>query len=235
MVVSLLSVMICGGGTQSEFCKARVDQNRSTITCVRRGVCFVQCKIVFVPSSIKMHQYMKKWKGSMLRNTRLQRNEYQGIKMKWTIMERLEMFTSWQRQVWRNALSRSKKLYVGKFYRMDSLSCGSKGKSSSASIILGILNKIRTKCTVRFHHDSVPGHLQSSSPASPFAKMCVDSLHILSCFATIARNPKSLFGSTCSRLPVITKREWKFTTNLFVIKNHRTPLYFLKISRVEIR
>lgn len=160
----------------------------------------------------------------MPKNTRLQRNEYQGIKMKWTIMERLEMFTSWQRQVWRNALSRSKKLYVGKFYRMDSLSCGSKGKSSSASIILGILNKIRSKCTVRFHHDSVPGHhvaaivsLQSSSPASPFAKMCVDSLHILSCFATIARNPKSLFGSTCSRLPVITKREWKkFTTNLFV-------------------
>lgn len=162
----------------------------------------------------------------MPRNTRLQRNGYQGIKMKWTIMERLEMFTSWQRQVWRNVLSRSKKLYVGTFYRMDSLSCAIKGKSSSASIILGILNKIRSKCTVRFHHDSVPGHhvparpaivsLQSSSPASPFAKMCVDSLHILSCFATIARNPKSLFGSTCSRLPVITKREWKFTTNLFV-------------------
>jgi len=121
----------------------------------------------------------------------------------WTIMKRLEMFTSWQLQGWRNALSRSKKLYVRKFYRMDTLSCGSKGKSSSASIILGILNKIRSKCTVRFHHDSVPGHhvpaivsLQSSSPASPFPKMCVDSLHIVSWFATIARSLKSLFGST---------------------------------------
>ena len=82
-------------------------------------------------------------------------------------------------------MSRSQELYVGKFYRMDSLSCGSKGKSSSASIILGILNKIRSKCTIRLHDDPVPGHhvsivsLQSRSPASPFATMCVDSLHIL--------------------------------------------------------
>ena len=80
----------------------------------------------------------------------------------------------------RNALSLSKKLYFEKFYRMGTLSCGSKGKSSSASIILGILNKIRSKGTIRFHHAPVPGHLvsatvslQSRSPASPFATMFV--------------------------------------------------------------
>ena len=59
------------------------DQNRSwTITYVwdAASVSF-NVKSFFVPSSIKMHQYMKKWKGSMLRNTGLQRNEYQGIKM----------------------------------------------------------------------------------------------------------------------------------------------------------
>ena len=77
----------------------------------------------------------------MLRNTRLQRNEHQGIKMNdYGAFGDVHILTTT-----RNALIRSKKLYVRKFYRIDTLSCGSNSKSSSASIILGILNKVRSK------------------------------------------------------------------------------------------
>ena len=55
--------MTCGGGTQSEFCKACGDQNRSTITCARCGVCFVWCKIVFhsiLDQNAPIHEKMKR-------------------------------------------------------------------------------------------------------------------------------------------------------------------------------
>ena len=144
---SFVSCDIIPGVVHSQkFAQVRRDQNRSLITCVRCKIADVRS--FFAPSSVKVHRYMKQWKGSILRNTRLQGNEYQGIKMNdyWVFGDvHILTTTSWRngRSALRT-LSRSEKLFVGKFYRMDSLSCGSKGKSSSASILLSILNKIRS-------------------------------------------------------------------------------------------
>ena len=94
--------------------------------------------------------------------------------LKWTIIERLEtdvhILTC-------NDKDEGVHLATARNYMLESFiewtlnsSCGSKDKSSSTSIILGILNKVWSKCTVRFHHDSVPGILfllPSRSPAGP--------------------------------------------------------------------
>ena len=98
-----------------------------------------------------------------------------GIKaFKGTIMERLEIsrcsHSDNDNMSVRNALSRSKILFAGKFYRMDTLFCGSKGKSSSASFIFGMLNKIRSKCTIRFHYVPVAGHHVSSIVSLQFVR-----------------------------------------------------------------
>ena len=69
----------------------------------------------------------------------------------------------------RNALSRSKVLFAGKFFRMDTLFCGSKGKSFTASFIFGMLNKIRSKCTIQFHYVPVAAHHVSSIVSSKIA------------------------------------------------------------------
>ena len=110
---------IWGVAHSRKFAQARGDQNRSTITCVRRGVCFALCKIVFhsiLDQNAPTHEAMKRKYAKEYSTA-----EKMSIKtLKWTIIERVEMFTSWQRQhvnyPARNVLSRSKKLYAGKFF-----------------------------------------------------------------------------------------------------------------------
>ena len=63
IVVSLISVMICGGGTQLEFCKACRDQNWSAMTCVRCSTFFVRRKIMFcsiLDQNAPIHEKMKR-------------------------------------------------------------------------------------------------------------------------------------------------------------------------------
>ena len=135
-----------GGGVHCrKFAQARRDQNRSTIWYVIRGVFSVNVRPIFVPSSIKMHQYIKRGKGSLLRNTRLQRNEYQGIKRDcYGALGYVHILTTTTCNLARTALGRSEKLYAGKFYTMDTLSCFSIRNSVAKR-----LNVVAKKLNVR--------------------------------------------------------------------------------------
>ena len=121
----------------------------------------------------------------MLRNERLQRNGYQAFKG--VIMERWRCSYSVHNMcLARNSVTRREKLYAGNNVEWTLL-LGKASVSLLRLISYCILNKIRSKCTIGFHHVIQCYKvrwkvvvLQVFSQQYP-----VDSLHILSLFVCI--------------------------------------------------